>query len=303
VREKYLIFGGSGLLGVNWAIQKRVTCDIFIGLNKRVVKINGVSTFSIDFADHNSILRSISELQPDVVVNAAGLTSVEVCENYPQEAHNANVEIARKLAIAAHHSGAKMVHISTDHLYQGVMPSVDEETLPEPVNQYGITKWKAEQVVLEACPNALVIRTNFYGWGPKYRQSFTDFIISHLRAGKIIRLFEDVYYSPILISVLVNTIHELIIKGASGIFNVVGDERVSKLSFGKKVAEIFSLDQSLILSDSFAKRSDLVKRPLDMSLSNAKVVSFLGKPLGTMEEHLLLLKEEETKYYQEIIQL
>jgi len=188
-------------------------------------------------------------------------------------------------------------------LYQGVMPSVDEETLPEPVNQYGITKWKAEQVVLEACPNALVIRTNFYGWGPKYRQSFTDFIISHLRAGKIIRLFEDVYYSPILISVLVNTIHELIIKGASGIFNVVGDERVSKLSFGKKVAEIFSLDQSLILSDSFAKRSDLVKRPLDMSLSNAKVVSFLGKPLGTMEEHLLLLKEEETKYYQEIIQL
>lgn len=303
MREKYLIFGGSGLLGVNWAIQKRVACDIFIGLNKRVVKINGVSTFSIDFADSNSILRIISELQPDVVVNAAGLTSVEVCENYPEEAYNANVEIARKFALAAHHSGAKLVHISTDHLYQGVMPSVDELVTPEPVNQYGITKWMAEQVVLEACPNALVIRTNFYGWGPQYRQSFTDFIISHLRTGKIIRLFEDVYYSPILISVLVNTIHELIRKGASGIFNVVGDERVSKLSFGKKVAEVFSLNQSLILSDSFAKRTNLVRRPLDMSLSNAKVVAFLGKSLGTIEEHLLFLKEEETKYYQEIIQL
>jgi len=303
LKKKYLIIGGSGLLGVNWAVQKRDVCDIFIGLNKRVVDMKGVSAFSIDFSDQTSLESWISMLKPDVVVNAAGLTSVEVCENYPQEAFNANVEIARKVSIAANYSGAKVVQISTDHLYQGVIPSVDEQTLPEPVNQYGITKWKAEQVVLEACPNALVIRTNFYGWGPQYRQSFTDFIISHLRTGKIIRLFEDVYYSPILISVLVNTIHELIKKGASGIFNVVGDERVSKLSFGKKVAEIFSLDQSLILSDSLAKRTGLVKRPLDMSLSNAKVVSFLGKPLGTMEEHLLLLKEEETKYYKEIIQL
>ncbi len=303
MKKKYLIVGGSGLLGVNWAIQKRDAYDIFIGLNKRVVDIKGVSAFSIDFADQKSILHSISELQPDVVINAAGLTSVEICENFPQQAFNANVEIARKVSFAANYIGAKVVQISTDHLYTGNIFSVDEQITPQPVNQYGITKWKAEQAVLEASPRALVIRTNFYGWGPNYRPSFSDQIISHLRNGKIVRLFEDVYYSPILISVLVDTIHALIDRDAAGLFNVVGDERISKYAFGKKLADIFSLDSSLILQDTLSNRRDLVRRPLDMSLSNSKVINFLGKAIGNIEAHLNQLKEQETMYYQEIIQL
>lgn len=303
MRKKVLIIGGSGLLGVNWAIQKRDTCDMMIGLNQRTITIQGVSAVALNSTEEPLMFRQITQLKPDIIVNAAGLTSVESCEKKPFEAVRVNVDLSKQIAIAAKDCGAKMIQISTDHLYSGNMPSVHELITPQPVNQYGITKWKAEQAVLDACPQSLIIRTNFYGWGPKYRQSFTDFIISHLRTGKNIRLFEDVYYSPILISVLVDTIHELINKEASGIFNVVGDERVSKLSFGKKVADIFSLDKKLILSDSFAKRVDLVKRPLDMSLSNAKVVNFLGKNLGTIEDHLLQLKEEETKYYQEIIHL
>jgi len=303
VKKKYLIFGGSGLLGVNWAIQKRDVCDIFICLNKRVVDIKGVSAISINFANQNSIFRLMSELQPDVVVNAVGLTSVELCENYPEEADNSNVEIARKVSIAAYNSGVKMIQISTDHLNAGTMPSVDELFPPQPINQYAITKLNAEKVVLDNCPEALVVRTNFYGWGPIYRPSFSDQIISHLRNGKIIRLFDDVYYSPILISVLVDTIHALIDRDAAGLFNVVGDERISKLAFGKKLADIFSLNASLILPDTLANRRELVKRPLDMSLSNSKVVNFLGKTIGNIEEHLNHLKEQETTYYKEIIQL
>ena len=66
-------------------------------------------------------------------------------------------------------------------------------------------------------------------------------VINHLRAGKKISLFKDIYYTPILVEPLVDTVHELVQRKASGIFNVVGDDRISKYDFGLKLAREFNL--------------------------------------------------------------
>ncbi|NBP06440.1 MAG: SDR family NAD(P)-dependent oxidoreductase, partial [Bacteroidetes bacterium] len=129
------------------------------------------------------------------------------------------------------------MHISTDHLFSGDNALVDESFPVSPINIYGLTKAEAELRVLEENPEALVIRTNFYGWGTSYRQSFSDFIIRTLRAGRKLELFEDVFFTPILAEVVAQTICDLMAKNAKGIFNIVGSQRLSKFDFGLRVAK------------------------------------------------------------------
>jgi len=164
-----------------------------------------------------------------------------------------------------------------------------------PLNAYGRTKAEAEMRVLEVHPAALVIRTNFYGWGTTYRSSFSDWVLSGLRARKIMTLFGDVHYSPILAEVLVRAVHELVAIGADGIFHVVGDERISKLDFGRRTAAAFGLDASSILPGVLADRTTGIQRPKDMSLSNAKLRQRLGRNLGGVTDHLARLRQQEDK--------
>ena len=164
---------------------------------------------------------------------------------------------------------------------------------PTPTNVYGRTKAEAEGRVLEAHAEALVVRTNFFGWGPPYRRSFSDVIIANLRACKSVTLFQDVFYTPLLTEVLVNHVHELLSRNEFGIFHVSGDERVSKHQFGLKVAKEFRLDPSLILAGKITDREDLVRRPSDMSLSNQKARRVLRRGLGSVDEQLQRLRQQE----------
>jgi dTDP-4-dehydrorhamnose reductase len=80
---------------------------------------------------------------------------------------------------------------------------------------------------------------------------------------------------------------------AKGVFNIVGSQRLSKFDFGLKLAKEFDLDLGLIKATQITKQSLLVKRPLDMSLSNQKAVSFLGRDFGNINDHLSRLRQQE----------
>ena len=288
------ITGGSGLLALNWALSTRDKNTITLGMHHRNISFQGVNTCHCSLDSVDSVQSSLEEINPELVIHTAGLTSVEECETSPDLAHYANVEIAENVAKACSSLEIPLVHISTDHLFSGDAPMVDERQTIAPVNAYARTKAEAELHVLDACPEALVVRTNFYGWGPNYRSSFSDVIIDSLRKGQSVTLFQDVFYTPILISNLASTVMELVYRNAKGIFHVVGDERVSKYEFGLKVARQFSLDSNLIKPGYLSDNPGLVRRPFDMSLSNAKICSLLGRSLGGVGEHLYELDQQES---------
>ena len=137
------------------------------------------------------------------------------------------------------------------------------------------------------------MRTNFYGWGPSYRRSFSDVIIDALRSGHELTLFDDVFYTPILIEAATNAVHELIAAKASGIFHIVGDDRISKYGFGLEIAREFGLDIGLIKHGLLADQVSLVQRPHDMSLSNKKICKLLGRKLGGVSQHIVRLHQQE----------
>ena len=293
MKTRTLITGGSGLLALNWASSLRDKYSITLGLHQQQVSLTGTSVVQLNLESLGRLIQQFEVIQPQIVIHTAGLTSVEKCESDPILARQLNVLLAINMAKVCAIFKVPFAHISTDHLFSGHNAFADEDLPISPINIYSSTKAEAELRVLEENPEALVIRTNFYGWGTSYRQSFSDFIIRTLRAEKELELFDDVFYTPIMAEVLAQTTHDLIALKASGIFNIVGGQRLSKFDFGLKLAKEFHLNEALIKATQISKQSLLVKRPLDMSLSNKKAVGFLGRDLGTIDDHLSRLRQQE----------
>lgn len=293
MRPTVLITGGSGLLALNWAATIRNRYSVVLGLHEQVISLAGVQARQIDLESVDHLVHAFESVEPQLVIHTAGITNVEKCEAEPDLAQHVNVDLAGNVAIACAKLGLQLVHISTDHLFVGDAAFADEIHPAVPINAYARTKAEAEIRVLDAHPLSLVIRTNFYGWGPRYRHSFSDVVVEALRSGKTLTLFKDVFYTPILIEAATQATHDLISLSASGVFHVVGNDRISKYEFGRKIAQEFSLDPSLIKPGLIADEASLVRRPHDMSLSNKKACALLGRNLGEVDQHIARLHQQE----------
>lgn len=303
LKPSILLTGGSGLLAVNWFYSKNNEYSVYLGLNERKIHPDDCQVICLNFFSEESLMKQIETVGPSVVIHTAGLTSVEKCENNPELAFHINVELSCMVANVTKRLGVRLVHISTDHLFEGNASMLSEDEPRQAINIYGITKALAESKIEEINPEALIIRTNFYAWGTSYRKSFSDYIIESLRNKELLSLFDDVYYTPILAENLINTVHELLERNEKGIFNIVSDDRISKYDFGILIAEEFGLDKTKIERCSIYNKLNLVRRPHDMSLSNQKVKKLLGKNLGTVKQHISQLHQEEFETKTQKIQL
>ena len=289
MKPSIFITGGSGLLGANWANVVKNSYSTTIGLQNRRIAIDNVSSCIINLGSVESIFAFLKKNNFSVVIHCAGMTNVDACETSPGLAHFSNVTIAHNVARACWMHGAKLVHISTDHVFSGSNSMMAEDDPIGTINVYARTKAEAECLVLDACPTAIVARTNFFGWGLPYRKSFSDKIIETLKDRMKISLFSDAFFTPILMESLILATHKLIDAGASGIFHIAGDERLSKYEFGLRIAHFFGYEADLICPTLLAHRSDLTYRPLDLSLANAKLRSVVGYCIGNVDSQLKLL--------------
>jgi len=293
--RRILFTGGSGLLAVNWILKIRYYFDVYVVLHERVIIIKGTKNLFVELTNKTKIKNIFNDIQPDLVINTIALTNVDYCDQNPKLAEKINKQIPINIAEICSLFSIKLVHISTDHLFNGEKSMVNEESYYNPVNVYGKTKAEAEVGIQKHCPDSLIIRTNFFGWGLPYRQSFSDYIISSLRNGTRIEMFDDVFFTPILIDDLVSITHQLLDLNQAGIFNTVCSDRISKYDFSKVLCDYFDLDQRLI-NKSFAEKNNIsVKRPLDLSLSNKKLCNTLGINNFSLNDCIHKMLEQERK--------
>ncbi len=292
---RVLITGGSGLLALNWACAMRGTWDVVLGTHAHKVSLAGVASRPLDLENAGRLTRQFEELAPDIVVHTAGLTNVDRCEDDPALARHVNAELARNVAEAAASRNIRLVHVSTDHLFAGTRSGYREDDAPEPLNEYARSKLLAEEWVKQTDPRALIVRTNFFGWGHAGRQSFSDWIFYSLRAGREITMFDDVHFTPILADALAAAAHRLVALSASGTFNVAGDERVSKYEFAKRLAQVFDLSGELIQRGRIRDAGLFAKRPPDMSLDNTKARDLLSASLGRLDDYIQILRRQESE--------
>lgn len=292
-KKRILITGGSGLLATNWAYVTRANWNVTLATHQREVHIEGVNSYNLQLGDSLLLGKQLEQLSPDLVIHTAGMTSVDRCEKERELALYTNADIARNIAVATEERKIPLVHISTDHLFSGAGKLYSEDAFVEPLNEYARTKALAEEWVLAENSESLVIRTNFFCWGHRYRQSFSDWLYNNLSEGKKLRLFDDVFFTPILADDLALSVHELVEKRSSGVYNLAGDERVSKYDFGIALCKEFGLATELIEREQLKNVSLQAKRPQDMSLDNHKAQKILGRKLGTVAQFLSTLHDQE----------
>tara|TARA_B100000989_G_scaffold129297_1_gene96053 strand:+ start:231 stop:2297 length:2067 start_codon:yes stop_codon:yes gene_type:complete len=287
-----LFAGGTSLLAYSWTLKPNQNYNYILATHKRKIKDNKYKTLDLDFSQESMLSRKIEDNDVNIIINCIGLTNVEDCESNIKMADYANIQIAKSLASVCSKKKIKLVHISTDHLFDGTKSYYTENDIKSPLNNYAKTKSQAEDEILALNKDALIIRTNFFGWGPSYKNSFSDKILKFLESDKKIELFEDVFYSPISVEELKNQIFKLIKLNAKGIFNVASNERISKYNFGCQIAKIFGYSEELVFKASINNYKNLTKRPREMSLSNHKLNTFTGGTVPSIEKQLEKLKIE-----------
>lgn len=287
---RIFITGVSGLLGINAALQLQERHEVSGVYCSHPVKVEGAELRRLDLTDQAAVLDLVSEIRPQVILHTAGLTNVDACEVDPAQAELLNVRVSEHVARAAAAAGAALVHISTDHLSDGTKALTAESVQASPLNEYARTKWEAERIVSQVCPGALIIRTNFFGWGTPAKASFSDWILEGLRSGKSLPLFVDVHVTPVLINDLVAFIERLLERRVQGVFNVAGSERVSKYEFGVQLARAFEIPAGNLRPLSVHDVPLRACRPQDMSLNCDRVSALLGQRMPTLGESLARLR-------------
>jgi dTDP-4-dehydrorhamnose reductase len=267
--KRVLFYGGASLLSNIWSRYWKNNFDVYIGLHKKWIEIEGIKSIQLS-EEINDLGNLLKQYKIDIIVNCAGLTNVEECEKNTDLAHYLNGYLPGEIARIAYNTKVKLIHISTDHLFNGKEKKANEKCILQPINTYAKSKAIGDNVVLENNTSALVIRTNFFGNGPSYKLSFSDKIITALNKNEKIFLFNNVFYTPIHVHQLADCALELIERDSKGVYNICSNERISKFDFGIMIAEKLKKDKALIIPIEIEKKTDLTLRPKDMSLSNEK---------------------------------
>jgi len=293
--EKLLITGGSGFLGSNIVRMAAEDFEVFATYNSSLKQMPECRFVPLDIRDKQQVLSTFEEIKPTLVIHTAALADVDYCEGHANEAWMTNVRGTENVALAAKRIGAKMVYISTDSVFDGKKGMYVEEDVPCPLNVYAMTKRGGEERVQHWLPDGIIVRAAFYGWGPSDsdRMSLVEWMISGLRQGKTLKMFTDVFFSPIFIDNLVEAMIELYRKGLGGIYHVGGGERCSKYAFGQEIAQAYGLDKSLIQPSSIAEVGLRAPRPKDISLDITKISEVINTRLLNVKEGITRFKDLE----------
>ena len=295
---RILFTGGSSLLAQAWIKNNNSNHTYLLGQHDRKITSYKHEVVQLAYNDSSILGEQIKSLNLDAIINCIGFTNIESCEKNPKEANLLNNKLPSLISKIAHKNEIKFVHISTDQLFNGESAYSNENTPVGLLNVYAKTKYEGENSVLKSNVNALVIRTNFFGLGPHYKLSFSDFIINNLKQGKRLNLFEDIFFTPISVNTLSKQIDLLFASNKSGIYNISSNERISKYHFGLKIAELYGFSTQLIQPISIESLPNLVLRPKDMSLSNHKYTSSLNTTLPSIDaqlDEMLNLEQENNE--------
>lgn len=238
--------------------------------HSHIPKSKSENLFSIDLTDKESAKSFFSDYQVDYVIHTAGLASVDQSESDPLSADRLNVQMTSNIIRHLDPSKTRLIHISTDHLFCGDKKLYKEDCQVNPLNTYAKTKLEAEKIV-SLSENYIIARTNFYGGETDKKKSFSSWIYQELKKGNSLKLFEDVYFTPLSVFSLAENLEKLMNTHLQGTYNIVGDERISKLAFAQKLAEIFELNKELIKPSKVSEAQLRAPRPRDMSLSLEKI--------------------------------
>lgn len=290
--ERVLVTGGNGLLGTKTIelLSARGRQPISASLDP--VPTNRVlgdfPYLQLDITDMAAVQDALEKVQPHAVIHAAAFTAVDACETQREACWRVNVDGTAHMAAACHERGVRLVHVSTEYVFDGENGPYREESPPRPVGYYGLSKLASEQAIKEHCSDWAIGRTTvLFGHAPGVRPSFVAWLVDRLSRGERVRVVDDQIGSPTLADNLAEMLLALLDSGVVGLYNTAGDSIIDRYSFARMAAARFGLDAGLIDRVGTSELGQPAPRPLKAGLVMDKFKrEFPSVPVLTAEQAL-----------------
>jgi dTDP-4-dehydrorhamnose reductase len=283
---RILITGASGLLGLNLALETTPRHTVFGTVNHHTLKTDAFTVIQSNLLAPGAVEHLLDDTHPDWVIHCAAIADLEACEADPLLAKQVNTELPHKLASHVARSGARLLHVSTDAVFDGLRGDYSEEDSPSPVGVYSRTKLNGELAVAKADPSAIIARVNLYGWSLIGSRSLAEFFYNNLSQGRQAMGFTDVYFCPLLANELADIFISMLYQKLSGVYHVVSSESLSKYDFGVRLAQRFNLDSGLINPTSVTQSGLIATRSPNLTLRSDKLAYALGSSLPNLSTGL-----------------
>ncbi len=264
MNSKVIVFGGGGQLGVE-------LCREFERRHWIVVRFDRQA---LDITNPQKVEEAVANTDPKVVVNAAAYNQVDIAEKEPLTAYQTNALAVRNLAMACRQTDARLVHYSTDYVFDGTKGSPYLETdHTHPLGAYAVSKLAGELYAQAYLAGPLIIRTSgVFGPGGMFtpRGNFVEVMLRMAKANHPIRVVHDHVASPTYAPAMASRTVDMVERNMQGVYHLGGGEAISWYDYAKLIFELAGISPALQATDEREYRT-AARRPKFSALSNGKL--------------------------------
>jgi len=277
MNRKAVVFGAAGQLGV----------ELVRELKARGYQVTGWDRSQVDITDAAAVESALARYEAEVVFNSAAYNQVDVAEKEPQAALLVNGLAVRNLALACRQNDARLVHFSTDYVFDGLAGHPYSEDDPtHPLGAYAVSKLAGELYAQAYLDRALVVRTSgVFGPGglATARGNFVELMLRLAGSRNPIRVVEDHVASPTFAPWLAARTVDLVDRDLDGVFHVGGGTPISWVGFARTIFEVAGVEPVLLATDEREYRT-AARRPRYSALSNAKMERMGLEPMPPLRQ-------------------
>jgi dTDP-4-dehydrorhamnose reductase len=302
---KVLVTGSNGLLGQKLLDYYKQFPEIeLIATAKGADRypFPGSYTYcSLDITNETEVIAIFNSTKPDVVIHTAAMTNVDACELDQANCELLNIKAVEYIVKACNQINAHLVHLSTDFIFDGTHGPLAEEEIPKPLSYYGLSKYKAEQIVQNTAHSWAILRTVLV-YGVVKDMSRSNIVLwakNALESGKSIQVVADQFRTPTLAEDLAQGCALAAAQKASGIFHISGMNFMSVYDLVIQVADFWKLDKSLINLSSSEGIQQPAKRPPITGFQIDKAKSILGYQPHSFKEGLQIVSNQLNSLHHE----
>ena len=280
---KVLVTGSRGMLGTD-----------LVRVLAASHEVEGWDVEELDITSRNQVLSRVGSLAPQVVINAAAYTDVDASEREERLCFRINAEGVENLALACREHGARLVHVSTDYVYDGQKGSAYvEDDVPHPLGVYGRSKLEGEERARSLLPGVCIVRTAWlYG---RAGRNFVKAILSQARAGKTLRVVSDQEGSPTYTVDLARALVQAAEQRLAGIYHVTNRGKCTWFAYARHILDLEGMKGIPVVPINTQELDRPAPRPANSVLSCSRFEAASGMSMRAWQEALREYLAEEGK--------
>jgi dTDP-4-dehydrorhamnose reductase len=283
-----LVTGANGLLGSHLMRRFDRSNHSVAGLSRNKPaksEFKSASFIELDMTSSDIFYSFLMKSEFDVIINCAAMADVDLCEREQSMASAINFEAVSCLAEYCEVTGALLIQISTDYVFDGEVGPYNETDSPNPINYYGRSKLAAEKVIRDSeCEYIIARSVHVYGNLPDAPSKQLAWLLAARNSGSEIKGATDQFSNPTWAGNLAEAIIELTVSSIRGIIHIGGNDYISRYNFALEAAKVLGIDSGLIKKTTINELNLPANRPLKAGLKIEKMKSLMKtRPMGVKE--------------------